>query len=130
MRTLSLLASLAGLGLAACNLPQGPTDTENTAPPVNALDNPAHPGIEACASGDVEASLAIAKDFQDSCHEMVICGGLSAAFTISVIEVLFNAATGDPTGPDGFVYVGKGRYAAGTRMEITLKLAKDTSFGK
>jgi len=129
-RTLAYLALSSALATCACNLPQGPQDPENTAPPVNALDDPAHPGIEACATGDVEAELQIARDFEDSCHEMVVCGGLSAAFTITLVEVLVNAASGSSTSPSGFVYVGKGRYAAGTQMEITLKLAKDTSFGK
>ncbi len=116
--------------LGGCNLPQGPTDAENTAPPVSALDDPAHPGIEACVAGDVEAELQIARDFKDSCHEMVVCGGLSAAFTITLVELLVNVASGNPTEPSGFHYVGQGRYAAGTQMELTLKLAHDTSFGK
>lgn len=129
-RHLGHIACSALLLLAACNMPQGPQDPENTAPPVSALDDPAHPGIEACVKGDVEAELQIARDFKDSCHEMVICGGLSAAFTLTLVEVLVNAASGSSTEPSGFVYVGQGRYAAGTQMEITLKLAKDTSFGK
>ncbi|MBK7578991.1 MAG: hypothetical protein IPI67_02190 [Myxococcales bacterium] len=129
-RRFTLAALFATAILPACTLPQGPQDPENTAPPVSALDDPTHPGIEACASGDVEAELQIARDFKDSCHEMVVCGGLSAAFTITLVEVLINAASGSSTDPSGFVYVGEGRYAAGTQMEITLKLAKDTSFGK
>jgi hypothetical protein len=128
-RPLTYLALFAAM-VGACNLPQGPQDPENTAPPVSALDDPAHPGIEACAAGDVEAELQIARDFKDSCHEMVICGGLSAAFTLTLVQVLVNAATGSSTEPSGFVYVGQGRYAAGTQMELTLRLAKDTSFGK
>lgn len=123
-------ALIAGLLGSGCNMPQGPQDQENTAPPVNALNDPAHPGVEACAQGDLEAQLQIARDFEDSCHEMVVCGGLSMAFTISLIEVLIHAASGDPTEPSGFVYVGEGRYAAGTQMELTLRLGKDTSFGK
>ncbi|GMV13536.1 MAG: hypothetical protein HS104_27590 [Polyangiaceae bacterium] len=129
-RPLATLALLSALQSGGCNLPQGPQDPENTAPPVNALDDPAHPGIEACVTGDVEAELQIARDFEDSCHEMVICGGLSAAFTITLVEVLVNAASGNSTSPSGFVYTGQGRYLAGTQMQLTLRLAKDTSFGK
>jgi hypothetical protein len=129
-RPFAYFALVSALFTGGCTLPQGPSDPENTAPPVNALSAPSHPGIEACVSGDVEAELQIARDFEDSCHEMVICGGLSAAFTITLVEVLVNAASGNSTDPAGFVYVGQGRYAAGTRMELTLKLAKDTSFGK
>lgn len=127
---LSHIALSAALLASGCNMPQGPQDPENTAPPVSALDDPMHPGIEACVTGDVEAELQIARDFEDSCHEMVICGGLSAAFTITLVEVLVNAASGNDTGPDGFVYVGQGRYVAGAQMQLTLKLAKDMSFGK
>ena len=129
-RSLTALAVSTLVLANACTLPQGPQDSENTAPPVNALTDPAHPGIEACMQGEVEAELQIARDFEDSCHEMVICGGLLAAFTVTLVEVLINAASGKSTEPGGFVYVGQGRYAAGTQMELTLKLAKDMTFGK
>lgn len=123
--------ALIGLCLqGACNLPSGPTDEENPALPISALDDPSHPGLESCTNAQVEAELALTRDFKDSCHEMVICGGLSMAFASTLIEVLFNSAAGNSTQPDGFRYVGEGRYAAGTRMELTLTLGTATSFGQ
>ena len=46
-RSLTALAVSTLVLANACTLPQGPQDSENTAPPVNALTDPAHPGIEA-----------------------------------------------------------------------------------
>lgn len=121
---------LGGLALQGACLPTGPTDQENPAAPVSALDDPTHPGLEACTNAQVESELQLAVDFKDSCHEMVICGGLSMAFVSTLVSVLFNSASGNATEADGFRYVGEGRYAAGTQMELTLTLGKDTSFGK
>lgn len=107
---------------------------ENTAPPVDALEDPRHPGIEACATGksaaEINDTLAIASAFKQSCHEMIVCGGLSASFSTSLINVLINSASGDPTQPSGFIFDGQGTYAAGTQMVISLHLGADTSFGK
>ncbi|MEZ4225735.1 MAG: hypothetical protein R3B13_32585 [Polyangiaceae bacterium] len=122
----ALLSSLLTGCLAP---PQTGGEPENTAPPQNALDDPSHPGIEACAGGDVEAELEIARDFESSCHEMVICGGLTSAFAVTLIEVLFNSASGSKTDADGFTYEGSGKYSAGTRMQLQLRLNADTSFG-
>src|ERR1700736_952495 len=48
---------------------------ENTAPPVDALTDPAHPGLEACAgsvsSSDLNDALEVASDFKQSCHELI-----------------------------------------------------------
>ena len=110
--------------------PPGGAEPENLTPPVNALDDPSHPGIEACASGDTEAELEIARDFESSCHEMVVCGGLTSAFAVTLVNVLFNSASGKSTTASGFSYEGKGKYAAGTRMHLQLRLAADMSFGK
>lgn len=121
---------LGGLALQGACLPTGPTDQENPAAPVSALDDPTHPGLEACTNAQVESELQLAVDFKDSCHEMVICGGLSMAFVTTLVSVLFNSASGNATDADGFRYVGEGRYAAGSQMELTLTLGQDTSFGK
>lgn len=121
---------LGGLVSQGACLPTGPTDEENPAVPISALDDPAHPGLESCTNAQVESELQLAVDFKDSCHEMVICGGLSMAFVTTLVSVLFNSASGNATDADGFRYVGEGRYAAGSQMELTLTLGKDTSFGQ
>lgn len=111
-----------------------PGAPENTAAPVNALEDPAHPGIEGCTSGlssaEIEAELAIAVAFEQSMHEMIICGGLTVSYSVSFVDVLVNAALSQGTSPEGFVYLGDGRYDAGGMMTISLHLPYDTSFGQ
>ena len=127
--------ALAGLvvGCSAASKQSGPPP--NDAPAVDALVNPAHPGLESCrgsaASTEVEDDLQMAADFKESCHEMVVCGGLNASLTTSLIGVFIDAAAGKNSGgPSGFVFDGKGTWAAGTRMDVDLHLGADTSFGK
>lgn len=130
MKTPFVSALCLAVSLSACLAPPpSGEEPENLSPPQNALDDPAHPGIEACATGDVEGELEIARDFESSCHEMVICGGLTSAFAVTLIEVLFNSASGGKTDADGFKYEGKGMYSAGTRMQLQLRLAADMAFG-
>jgi hypothetical protein len=125
--------ALGGL-LVACGpmAGAGPTggEPENTAPPVDALSDPAHPGLEGCAVGDVDATLEVAAAFRDSCHEMVICGGLSTQFSGGLVQVLVNAAAGTTGHPAGFEYAGEGRYRSGDTMLVTLHLPQATSFGR
>jgi hypothetical protein len=142
---MSLLRALAflGLGLMGCSALGGTGNAnapkENDAQPVDALENPAHPGLEACSAGvttnTVEDSLEIARDFKESCHELIVCGGLSASLSTTLISVLFNAAVGSDTNAKGFTFDGKGTYSTtqasvGTKMDVQLFLAADTSFGK
>jgi hypothetical protein len=111
-----------------------PGEPENPAPPVSALDDPAHPGIETCTGGlssaEIEAELDMARAFEDSLHEMIICGGLSASYSVSFVDVLINAALGASTNPAGFAYLGRGIYDAGGNMTISLHLPYATSFGR
>lgn len=125
----------SGSGSGAVGFGQArPGEPENTAPPVSALADPAHPGIEACSGGyssdDIEAELAMARAFEASLHEMIICGGLGASYSVSFVDVLVNAALGQDTHPDGFVYLGDGIYDAGGTMTMSLHLPYDTSFGQ
>lgn len=122
------LAFLAAV-LVACGPTASGGEPENTAPPIDALADPAHPGIETCATGDVEATLEVSRAFRDSCHEMVVCGGLSASFSTALIQVLANAAAGTTTHPSGFEYEGEGRYRSGDTMVVALHLPTATSFG-
>lgn len=108
---------------------------ENTAAPVDALEGSTHAGLEACSSSvssaDLDASLDIARDFEQSAHELIVCGGLATNFSSGVINVLLSAAIGG-TSPS-VSYVGKGTYttgAGGTNMRIKTTLGTDTSFGK
>jgi hypothetical protein len=114
---------------------------ENAASPVDALDDPTHPGLEACkgnvSPNDLEDALEIGRDFRESCHELVACGALASSFGTAVIEVLLYAAIGG-TAPN-VQYLGDGTYrfgsgggdaGAGLSMDVTLRLPSDTSFGK
>jgi hypothetical protein len=146
MKTSRLTALLVFLPLVACSaLGGGGSSTTNSAPPANtaaakdALDDPAHPGIEACTanvgSTAKEDALEIASDFKQSCHELVVCGGLAAQMSAGVTTLVLNAALGAVSGSGGFVFDGKGTYhtntsGSGTGMDVTLLLPKDTSFGK
>jgi hypothetical protein len=111
----------------------------NTAKANDALEDPNHPGLEAC-KGSISASgldnaLEIANGFKQSCHELIVCGGLSASFSTAVIGVVINAATGTKAG-GGFTFDATGTYTTkpsdvtGTSMDLQLFLAADTSFGK
>jgi hypothetical protein len=146
-------ASLTGVLLVALSLPacsalnigvaqDGGVDAgpqENTAPPVDALTDPKHPGIELCSSklttNEVEDNLEIARDFKESCHELVVCGGLAAQASVSIQGLFLNVALGKLTGSGNFTYVGAGKYKTnntltGTSMDLTFALGFDTSFGK
>ena len=139
-----LVASLLFVPVVVCSV-LGGGSPQNNAPPANtatandALDDPKHPGIEACSSKASETSredaLEIAKSFRQSCHELVVCGGLAAQMSAGVVTLVLNAALGAATGSGGFVFDGKGVYrtntsGSGTGMDITLRLPADTSFGK
>lgn len=121
--------------LAACGSQakkSGPP--ENKSPAVDALEDPRHPGLEACrgsiSSGDLESNLEIARATKESYHEMVVCGGLNASISITLIQIMISAAAGKDTNPSGFVFDGSGRWSAGTQMDVTFHLGFDTKFGK
>lgn len=146
MKSSRLAPLLLLVPLVACSaLGGGGSTATNNAPPANtaaakdALDDPAHPGIEACTanvgSTAKEDALEIASDFKQSCHELVVCGGLAAQMSAGVTTLVLNAALGAVSGSGGFVFDGKGTYhtntsGSGTGMDVTLLLPKDTSFGK
>ena len=130
-------SSLAGSGSGASSNHAPP---ENTSAPVDALADPTHPGLETCG-GSVSASaladsLEIASDFKESCHELIVCGGLATNFSSAVIDVLLNAALGN--GSAQLTYKGNGVYETGNAgdggtgvvMDITAILGADTTFGK
>jgi hypothetical protein len=111
----------------------------NTAPASDALDDPNHPGLEACkgavSPNGLENTLEIAQSFKQSCHELIVCGGLSASFSTAIIGVMIDAAAGTDSGSK-FKFDGQGTYVStpsdvtGTSMDLSLYLAADTSFGK
>lgn len=127
---------IAVLSTFGCNAISGVTgvgpsggEPENPAPPVDALDNPAHPGLEACAGGDIKASLEIAQAFKESMHELVICGGMALQFSAAFVNVFINVALELDTRPGGLTYVGDGRYTNGQLMNVVLVAPYATSFG-
>lgn len=97
---------------------------ENNAPPVRTTE------VSACARGDVQANLAIAQAFEDSMHELVVCGGMAQRFSMSFFNVLINLAAKADTAPKQFKYMGDGRYRVGDVMTITMALPFATSFGQ
>lgn len=133
----------AGL-LAACSAMNG-GGSGPSAPPANtekakdALEDPNHPGLETCkgsiSTSGLDNALEIAGGFKQSCHELIVCGGLSASFSTAVIGVVINAATGGSAG-GGFTFNADGTYTTkpsgvtGTSMDLSLFLAADTTFGK
>jgi hypothetical protein len=135
----ALAAVVVGCGVMGGSTSSGPPP--NNTPAVDALVNPAHPGIEACRTGDVEGTLQLAKDFKDSCHEMIVCGGLATSLSGALVNILLETALGQSGGGGGFAFDGKGTWvigalkaddpaSTGSRMEVTFHLGGDTSFGK
>lgn len=107
-----------------------PDPPPSTAPIVDDLADPSHAALAACATGDVDANLRLVADFRDSCHEMIICGGLTNTFSGAVFRMLVNAALGRPTGVDHIVYQGDGSYRVGDVMTLQMRLGADLSFGR
>jgi len=120
--------------LTACGSKQKNGPPENKAPAVDALEDPKHPGLEACrgsiSSGDLESNLEIARSTRESYHEMVVCGGFNASISITLIQIMISSAAGKSTSPGGFTFDGKGMWSAGTQMDVTFHLGFDTKFGK
>lgn len=102
---------------------------ENTATPIDERGE-ASAKLAACATGDVAAQVQIVSDFVDSCHEMIICGGLTNSFGISIISVLLGAAFGKDVSISTVKYKGDGVYEVGNVMTMTLVLGRDTSWGQ
>jgi len=73
----------------------------------------------------LDDAVEITGDFKQSCHELIVCGGLSFRLTGAVIELFARAALGTSS-DSGLVFDGKGTYATGpgavfaTSMELTL----------
>jgi hypothetical protein len=129
------LGGLGGGGSASASTNHAPP--ENTAAPMDALTDPTHPGLSSCtgsvSQNDVDDALEIASDFKESCHELIVCGGLATNLGSAIVSILLNAALGG--GSVQFTYMGNGTYQTGnagpgTTMTIQTFLGFDTSFGK
>jgi len=131
---------LGFVAAVACKAQTKSGPPENTSKPIDALDMPNHPGIETCrgsiSSGEIESNLEIARDFRDSCHEMVVCGGINASLSVALVTIMINAAAGKKADEGGMVFDGKGTWATpptkvpGSTMDVKFHLGFDTSFGK
>jgi hypothetical protein len=134
--TLGLAVALGGCNVVASgSASTGPGSVpENPDPPTDALELPGRPGLEGCTAGlagsELDAQLQIARDFRESCHEMVVCGGLNASFSLALIRVLVNAAAGGATHPTGFTYAGDGLWRVAETMTVRLHLPQDTTWGR
>lgn len=100
-----------------------PDPPANPAAPVDDLRNP-EAKLGACARGDLHAQVAIINDFRDSCHEMIICGGLTNQFGVSIVSVLLSAALGKKLELSTIQYQGNGTYKVGDVMVMTLVLGR------
>jgi hypothetical protein len=131
-------SGLGGIGSGSSSGSSGGT-VENTAPAKDALADPKHPGLEACARGDVDDNLEIAVSFRESCHEMVVCGGMASSLSGAIISLMLDQALGKASARGGLTFDGKGTWTSGgsletvqegTAMELRFYLGRDTSFGK
>lgn len=116
--------AFAGVGKASGGTPA------NKAEPSSDIRNPQHSGVQSCVAGNAEQNLEIISALEESMHELVVCGGMSQRFAVSFYDTLINVARASATSPNGFRYLGEGRYAAGDVMVVSLHLAVATSFGE
>ena len=95
--------------------------------------------LDACRGGasdaEVEDTVVIVDDFNQSLHEMVVCGGLNVRICSGVIDGVIDAIVAQSTDatPDGWTYEGEGIYrTSGQGVEMTTRfyLAEDFSFGR
>lgn len=128
---LGVAASLVG-----CSSSDG-SSTSSSGAPASGLGAQARTQLAACRAGTDENTfddaLEITTDFKESCHELVVCGGIGHRLVGSILEVFLNAALGTGEGSltfEGSVYRSTEASAFGTTMEITLVAPKDTSFAK
>jgi hypothetical protein len=97
--------------------------------------------LEGCADGlskeVVDDTLQITYDFNDSAHEMIVCGGLVFAIVGALIEGIVDLAQ-DPdrsTLPEQYMYDGEGTYSVmvdgfnDLDMDVRFYLTKDYAFG-
>jgi hypothetical protein len=76
-------------------------------------------------AGQVDDAVEISGDLKQSCHELVVCGGLSFRLTGAILELFARAALGTST-DSGLAFDGNGTYTTGqgavlaTSMELTL----------
>ena len=121
---LTAVATPQGVGMSSGGQP------ENTDPPNNALNDGNYPGTEACISSNASAEFQIAKDFDQSIHELVVCGGIAANISVSFMDGILKSALGKDPKPEDWTYVGEGRWeAGGGMMYAEFILPFDTSFG-
>ena len=129
--SLSLLSLLFVAGCPAKKTPSGPPP--NDTPATDAIKAGDYRGLAACkgsaSSTDLARAVQIGQDFNESCHEMVVCGGLNASMSTAIIQILINAAAGSSSDPKGFTFDGKGNWHA-EQMDVQFLLGFDTSFGK
>ncbi len=73
--------------------------------------------LEGCApaGADIELHVEISADFQNSMHELVVCGGLTIKIAVAASQALYELifeSVSDAT-PGGFQYMGDGTYKSG-----------------
>ena len=115
--------AFAGVGKASGGTPI------NKDEPNSDIDDPRHGGVAACVAGNAEQNLRILGAFEDSMHELVVCGGMSQRFAVSFYDVLINVARGGSTRPGVFEHIGDGRYRIGDVMTVRLHLPHATAYG-
>lgn len=97
--------------------------------------------LDGCADGmsdaEIDDTLQITHDFNDSAHEMIVCGGLVFAIVGALIEGLIDLAE-DPTRstlPEQYSFDGEGTYSVNVDgyndldMDVRFYLTRDYEFG-
>ena len=98
--------------------------------------------LDGCADGmsdaEIDDTLQITYDFNESAHEMIVCGGLVFAIVGALIEGLIDLAE-DPTRttlPEQYSFDGEGTYSVNVDgyndldMDVRFYLTRDYEFGK
>jgi hypothetical protein len=135
------LASVLGLGSSGCMFngfgggggggEDGQDDGSDSAPAAEQLAD-----CRGDASDpELEDTVAIVDDYDESLHEMVVCGGLAVSLCAAIVDGIIDAiiAQSNDATPGGWTYQGEGVYFTGganTDMEMRFYLASDFEFGR
>lgn len=115
---------LLAAGCAATSTSSSSAPPEDTGPSRGASARAALAGCRGGVNDNAfDDALEVSGGLEQSCHEIVVCGGVAVAL-VSAIVATFTEGQKDTTVFDGEAYT------SGPTMRITLRLPRDTSFGR
>lgn len=125
MRVTSFL-SIFFIGVVGCASTSSSSSTpDDTGPSSHGAS--ARSALAACRGGTndnaFDDALEVSGGLEKSCHELVVCGGITFRLVSAIIATFTDGAKDDTK-------FEAGAYASGATMRITLRLPRDTSFGK